>query len=65
MIHPGLELPMSERAIQDLARLTYAQKVYVKVYRKFLVYVKVYRKFLLNGMQKQGAIVITHTIAIS
>jgi hypothetical protein len=46
---------MSESAIQDLARLTYAQTVYVKVHRKLLLY----------GIQLYGAIVITHTITIS
>jgi len=41
---------MSESSIQDLARLTYAQKVYTK---------------LLYGIQKHDAIVIMYTIAIS
>ena len=52
-IPPGIAL--SESAIQDLAPLMYATKVFVKLHREFL----------LNRIHKVGAIVIIYTIAIS
>jgi hypothetical protein len=45
---------MSESAIQHLACLTYAPKVFVKLHRKVFLY----------GIQLHGAIIIIYTIAI-
>ena len=50
-----LLLPMSESTIQDLARLTYAPKVFMKLHQKVLLY----------RIHKQAAIVYIYTIAIS